>query len=176
MNAEWHKAHVLPKGASLEVRIAWHREHQKRCACRPIPPKLLADMRRDPATGHHVNEGRNGLLFRTASAHRRILTTESRPPLRQLERRLAPSVLFVEEIGGFARRSPAVRAPRAARRGASDAIVVAARKRGTDREEVLGTRRAGRPVLTYVTRKAYVNGISWCRRKQRRPGRFAPAS
>ncbi len=49
MNAEWHKKHVLPRGASLEERIAWHREHQKRCACRPIPPKLLDQMTRDPA-------------------------------------------------------------------------------------------------------------------------------
>jgi len=49
MNAEWHKKHVLPKGASLEARIQWHREHQKLCACRPIPAKLLDHMRLDPA-------------------------------------------------------------------------------------------------------------------------------
>jgi uncharacterized protein YdhG (YjbR/CyaY superfamily) len=47
VNAEWHEKHVLGKGASLEERIAWHREHQKRCACRPIPPKLAEQMRRD---------------------------------------------------------------------------------------------------------------------------------
>jgi uncharacterized protein YdhG (YjbR/CyaY superfamily) len=56
MNAEWHKAHVLPAGASLEQRIAWHREHQKRCACRPIPPKLLDQMRRDPAIDEYLAE------------------------------------------------------------------------------------------------------------------------
>lgn len=54
MNAEWHKSHVLPKGASLEERVAWHREHQKRCACRPIPPKLLAEMRRHPAIDEYL--------------------------------------------------------------------------------------------------------------------------
>ncbi len=54
MNAEWHKKHVLPKGASNEERIVWHREHQKRCACRPIPPKLLADMRRDCAIDDYL--------------------------------------------------------------------------------------------------------------------------
>jgi hypothetical protein len=41
MNAEWHGHNVLPKNATLDQRIAWHREHQKRCACRPIPPTLL---------------------------------------------------------------------------------------------------------------------------------------
>jgi uncharacterized protein YdhG (YjbR/CyaY superfamily) len=46
---DWHKNHVLPKSASLEERIAWHRDHQKHCACRPIPPKLAAQMTRDPA-------------------------------------------------------------------------------------------------------------------------------
>ena len=40
MNSQWHKRHVLPKGAPLRQRIAWHREHQKRCACRPIPDQL----------------------------------------------------------------------------------------------------------------------------------------
>jgi uncharacterized protein YdhG (YjbR/CyaY superfamily) len=54
MNTEWHKKHVLPRGASLDERIAWHREHQKRCACRPIPPKLLADMHRDPAIDEYL--------------------------------------------------------------------------------------------------------------------------
>jgi uncharacterized protein YdhG (YjbR/CyaY superfamily) len=44
MNSEWHRKHVLPRGASLEQRIAWHREHQKRCACRPIPATLQKRM------------------------------------------------------------------------------------------------------------------------------------
>jgi uncharacterized protein YdhG (YjbR/CyaY superfamily) len=54
MNSDWHKSHVLPKGTSLEQRIAWHREHQKRCACRPIPPKVLDAMRRDPAIDEYL--------------------------------------------------------------------------------------------------------------------------
>jgi uncharacterized protein YdhG (YjbR/CyaY superfamily) len=54
MNAAWHEGHVLPKGASLEERIAWHREHQRRCACRPIPPKVLDAMRRDPAIDEYL--------------------------------------------------------------------------------------------------------------------------
>ena len=45
MNAEWHARHVMPKNAATEERIAWHREHQKHCGCRPIPAKLAATMR-----------------------------------------------------------------------------------------------------------------------------------
>lgn len=54
MNSTWHKGHLLPKGASLEERIAWHREHQKRCGCRPIPPKVLDQMRWDPAIDKYL--------------------------------------------------------------------------------------------------------------------------
>jgi uncharacterized protein YdhG (YjbR/CyaY superfamily) len=54
MNSTWHTQHVLSKAASLEQRIAWHREHQKRCACRPIPSKLLDTMRRDPAVDDYL--------------------------------------------------------------------------------------------------------------------------
>jgi hypothetical protein len=50
MNAEWHAKHVMPKGASVSQRIAWHRAHQAKCACRPIPPKLLAQMQRAAET------------------------------------------------------------------------------------------------------------------------------
>ena len=44
MNKKWHQQHVMPKNAMLNERIAWHREHQKHCACRPIPKKLLERM------------------------------------------------------------------------------------------------------------------------------------
>jgi len=36
----------MPRNATLAQRIAWHRAHAKECACRPIPPKLLAQMHR----------------------------------------------------------------------------------------------------------------------------------
>jgi hypothetical protein len=45
MNAEWHAQHVMPKNAKLPERIAWHRAHQKQCACRPIPAKVAAAMK-----------------------------------------------------------------------------------------------------------------------------------
>jgi hypothetical protein len=44
MNATWHQSHVMPPRATLAQRIAWHRQHQKHCACRPIPAKLAAQM------------------------------------------------------------------------------------------------------------------------------------
>ncbi|EKD44358.1 MAG: hypothetical protein ACD_71C00165G0002 [uncultured bacterium (gcode 4)] len=36
----WHVSHKMPKNPSIEERINWHREHQKFCACRPIPKSL----------------------------------------------------------------------------------------------------------------------------------------
>lgn len=36
INPEWHKAHVMPKNATEEQRIAWHVEHAKHCGCREI--------------------------------------------------------------------------------------------------------------------------------------------
>jgi uncharacterized protein YdhG (YjbR/CyaY superfamily) len=60
MNTEWHRRHVLPRGASLQQRIAWHREHQKECACRPAPPAIEKQLaapsrrRRDPAIDDYL--------------------------------------------------------------------------------------------------------------------------
>ncbi|MBX7197287.1 MAG: hypothetical protein K1X94_34875, partial [Sandaracinaceae bacterium] len=46
LNAEWHARHPMPRGATTQQRIHWHLEHQKHCACRPIPLKLRALMAR----------------------------------------------------------------------------------------------------------------------------------
>ena len=46
INAEWHKAHRMPKNPTREQRIAWHRAHSANCACREMPEsirKLLAE-------------------------------------------------------------------------------------------------------------------------------------
>jgi len=42
MNAAWHQRHVMPKSATAAERVAWHREHQQACACRPVPASLRA--------------------------------------------------------------------------------------------------------------------------------------
>jgi hypothetical protein len=42
LNAEWHRAHRMPRNPTLEQRLAWHKEHSQHCQCRPAPPSLLA--------------------------------------------------------------------------------------------------------------------------------------
>jgi hypothetical protein len=42
LNAAWHKANRMPPNATTAQRILWHQAHEKNCACRPIPAKLLA--------------------------------------------------------------------------------------------------------------------------------------
>jgi len=44
INKEWHEKNIMPKNATFEQRVKWHLEHQKNCACRPIPEKLLEKM------------------------------------------------------------------------------------------------------------------------------------
>ena len=36
-NAEWHRAHRMPKNPTVEQRIAWHRAHAQNCNCREMP-------------------------------------------------------------------------------------------------------------------------------------------
>ena len=97
MNPEWHKRHVLPRGASLEQRIVWHRQHQKRCACRPIPPvlqKLIPGRpykNRDPAI----------------DAYLATVATSNRALLQQLRKTIHAIVPEVEECISY--RLPAFR-------------------------------------------------------------------
>ncbi len=46
INREWHESHKMPKDATLEQRIAWHRGHAVHCRRRPIPEKLRDEMRK----------------------------------------------------------------------------------------------------------------------------------
>jgi hypothetical protein len=46
LNKEWHLTHPMPVNAALEQRIAWHIEHKKNCACRDIPEKLKAEIKK----------------------------------------------------------------------------------------------------------------------------------
>jgi hypothetical protein len=46
INKEWHDKNVMPKNPTQQQRIDWHLEHQKQCGCRPIPPKLLEEIRK----------------------------------------------------------------------------------------------------------------------------------
>ena len=42
VNKAWHQQHVLGSHARLDDRVAWHLAHAKACACRPIPPSIVA--------------------------------------------------------------------------------------------------------------------------------------
>jgi hypothetical protein len=46
INADWHHANRMPRNATTEQRIAWRRAHARNCGCRPIPPKLLGEMKK----------------------------------------------------------------------------------------------------------------------------------
>ena len=49
INAEWHRAHPMPKNPTHEQRLEWHREHVRNCGCRKPPPKLAATLEADGA-------------------------------------------------------------------------------------------------------------------------------
>jgi len=54
MNKVWHQRHKMPVKATLEQRIQWHAEHTEACGCRPMPPRIAAELesrRISPRTG-----------------------------------------------------------------------------------------------------------------------------
>lgn len=42
MNRDWHEAHPMPKPATFEQRVRWHREHEAACGCRRPPADIAA--------------------------------------------------------------------------------------------------------------------------------------
>ena len=46
INKEWHLKNIMSKNATFEDRVKWHLAHQKNCNCRPIPEKLLEEMKK----------------------------------------------------------------------------------------------------------------------------------
>ena len=44
INKKWHIKNRMPKNASFEERVKWHKEHKKNCSCRPVPKKLMEEM------------------------------------------------------------------------------------------------------------------------------------
>lgn len=45
INREWHLKNRMSKKSTFEQRVKWHLEHMKNCTCRPIPDKLLEEMK-----------------------------------------------------------------------------------------------------------------------------------
>jgi hypothetical protein len=50
MNAEWHDAHVLGKGAAMDARVAWHLAHVQECGCRDLPRTVREEVERRGVT------------------------------------------------------------------------------------------------------------------------------
>ena len=46
LNAEWHIKNKMQANATIEQRIEWHLEHAKNCSSRPIPEKLLKEIKK----------------------------------------------------------------------------------------------------------------------------------
>jgi hypothetical protein len=46
VNKDWHKKNKMPKNPTMDQRIDWHLDHQKKCSCRAIPDKLLEEIKR----------------------------------------------------------------------------------------------------------------------------------
>jgi len=47
INREWHLKNKMPKNASFEEKVKWHKEHNKECSCRPgFPKKLEEEMKK----------------------------------------------------------------------------------------------------------------------------------
>jgi hypothetical protein len=42
LNAEWHERHPMPKNPTTKQRLSWHMDHERNCACRPMPASLRA--------------------------------------------------------------------------------------------------------------------------------------
>ena len=46
VEAAWHAKHKMPMGSTIAQRVKWHVAHAKACGCRPMPPTVLKELRR----------------------------------------------------------------------------------------------------------------------------------
>ena len=51
IDAAWHGAHPMPTRATLNQRVTWHVAHAKACGCRPMPPTVVAELKRRGSLG-----------------------------------------------------------------------------------------------------------------------------
>ena len=45
INAEWHKAHRMPKDPTDRQRAEWHYDHARHCGCRAVTPSIAKLLR-----------------------------------------------------------------------------------------------------------------------------------
>ena len=55
-NAEWHRAHPMPKNPTLEQRVEWHREHAAHCGCREMPASIRKLLDEAAARENHAKK------------------------------------------------------------------------------------------------------------------------
>lgn len=46
INAAWHRAHLMPPGATAAQRLKWHEAHAKHCACRAFTAEMRRKLQR----------------------------------------------------------------------------------------------------------------------------------
>ena len=46
INKAWHQDNRMPVNPTLGQRIQWHIEHARNCKCRPIPDKILKEIKK----------------------------------------------------------------------------------------------------------------------------------
>jgi hypothetical protein len=44
INREWHLEHRMPRNATLEQRLEWHRSHAANCNCREMPASIRKEL------------------------------------------------------------------------------------------------------------------------------------
>jgi DNA-3-methyladenine glycosylase I len=107
MNRKWHAAHVLPRNANDRTRLRWHLEHQKQCACRPIPAALTG-LAKSAKRGGAVKPGRKNAGKSAARVTRRGTAVPARrshpPPARGVGKPKAAGELFAGVPGAAIRR------------------------------------------------------------------------
>jgi len=65
VNADWHKAHPMPKRATFDQRLEWHREHLRACQCRKPPPDIAERLAAESSAGSSPSPIRGVALKRT---------------------------------------------------------------------------------------------------------------
>ena len=79
INKTWHERNRMPRNATTEQRLQWHRQHQKHCGCRPIPEGLKRLLgrkkrtRRDHRSGPATSFTRRDKVLATLRRHKRSL-------------------------------------------------------------------------------------------------------
>jgi hypothetical protein len=46
LNAEWHRAHRMPKNPTAKQRLEWHVAHAEACGCRELSAAMLRELRK----------------------------------------------------------------------------------------------------------------------------------